>query len=73
MTLNKICDECKKEIVSKNNDNFGFSEWCVYHFKKRRDFCSDMCFLRFVLKKFIFSDIEKNVKGGLENNDKNEK
>ena len=55
MTLNKKCDECEKEIKNKTNDNLGYSEWCVFHFKKRRDFCCDKCFLRFVMKKLILN------------------
>ena len=33
------CDECNKNIER------GFSEWCVYHHKKRRDFCSLKCII----------------------------
>ena len=40
----KICDECKKELT--------FGEWCLYHFKKRRDFCSKKCFKSFLDKYF---------------------
>ena len=43
MSVNKSCDECKKIIVS-------YSEFCVFHFQKRRDFCSQDCFFKFIRK-----------------------
>ena len=36
----KICDVCKKEVK--------FSEFALFHFRKRRDFCSLECFLNWV-------------------------
>lgn len=59
MEITKTCDECNKEIKNKTNDNLGYSEWCVFHFKKRRDFCSDKCFLRFVMKKLVLDKKEE--------------
>lgn len=35
----KVCETCGK--------NLQFSEWCVYHFNKRRDFCSQECYSKF--------------------------
>lgn len=59
--INKKCDYCNKNIEGKDDDSIGYSEWCVYHFKKRRDFCSDECFLKFVIDKLV---LKKQVKGG---------
>ena len=57
MGLKKFCDNCKKEIVSKYDDfDTGYSEWCLYHYKKRRDFCSKIC-----LKEFIANYMETNL------------
>lgn len=39
----KRCSNCSKLIP-------GFSEWCTFHFKKRRDFCSQKCFDEFIIK-----------------------
>jgi 6-pyruvoyltetrahydropterin/6-carboxytetrahydropterin synthase len=36
----KKCYNCNKVIP-------GFSEWCTFHFKKRRDFCSQKCYDKF--------------------------
>ena len=53
MTIQKTCDECTKEIINKNNDNLGYSEWCVFHYKKRRDFCSNKCFFHFFMRRIM--------------------
>lgn len=45
--ISKNCDWCKKEIPFKD-DKYPWSEWCVFHFKKRRDFCSNECLNLFV-------------------------
>lgn len=45
--LRKTCDNCKIEIKSENEKQ-AFSEWCLYYFKKRRDFCSNKCLFEFV-------------------------
>jgi len=52
MTLNKKCDYCGREITNKDGTSIGFSQWCVFHFKKRRDFCCDGCFVRYVQERF---------------------
>jgi len=53
MTLTKRCDDCGREIKNKNNDNLGYSEWCVYHYQKRRDFCCSKCFFHFCMRKLL--------------------
>lgn len=63
MTLQKNCDECNKEIINKNNDKLGYSEWCLYHWQKRRDFCCNECLLRFILKKLIINKDEEKKDG----------
>jgi hypothetical protein len=62
--MTKKCDNCGKDIESKNPDSVGYSEWCVFHYKKRRDFCSDKCFLDFILKKLILDIDNEEMKGG---------
>ena len=47
MALKKFCDYCKTEIKSVG-DGMGFSEWVLFHYKKRRDFDSLECLLKFV-------------------------
>jgi len=56
MTFSKLCDECKEEIKGKDG-RAGYSEWCIFHFTKRRDFCSRKCFLNFVKENFIETHI----------------
>lgn len=57
MSFKKFCDICEKEIVSQNDViQSGFSEWCVFHYKKRRDFCSVDCMKKFSMDYFNLSD-----------------
>jgi 6-pyruvoyltetrahydropterin/6-carboxytetrahydropterin synthase len=35
----KLCTQCGNPVK--------YSEWCVFHFKKRRDFCSYECYKKF--------------------------
>ena len=42
----KVCSHCGKQVK--------YSEWCVFHFRKRRDFCSLKCYQDF------FNDYNKN-------------
>lgn len=51
-TDEKKCSTCSKPI--------NYSEWCVYHFKKRRDFCSSDCFKKFVSKYDINKEDKKD-------------
>jgi hypothetical protein len=49
--LNKKCDNCGKLIEQKEGQT-GYSEWCLYHFQKRRDFDSKACFLEWIIDYF---------------------
>jgi 6-pyruvoyl-tetrahydropterin synthase len=40
--VEKKCSQCGRHIT--------YSEWCTYHFKKRRDFCSQKCYKDFFLQ-----------------------
>src|SRR3990167_9262001 len=67
--INKKCDLCSKDIESKEGD-YPWSEWCLYHHKKRRDFCSNKCLKSFVNGyvteknnfKYIFEMFEKRCR-----------
>lgn len=60
MSFKKFCDICEKEIVNQNDViQSGFSEWCVFHYKKRRDFCSKNCMKKFVINYFKLSDTKE--------------
>lgn len=48
--INKLCDYCKKEIQPEKDNPW--SEWTIYHFKKRRDFCSKECFKKWIMEYF---------------------
>jgi hypothetical protein len=65
MTIEKTCDYCKKIIENKDSDKIGYSEFCLFHFKKRRDFCSLKCLVNFVNSYFvgkIIDEIEEKKK-----------
>lgn len=48
----KKCFKCGKDIPN-------FSEWCLFHFKKRRDLCSQKCFLDFIKYYQAEKEVEK--------------
>jgi len=48
--INKKCDFCKKEIEVKGNADYPWSEWAVFHHRKRRDFCCLDCFKKWLLE-----------------------
>lgn len=60
MSFKKFCDTCGKEIVGQNDEfQTGYSEWCLFHYKKRRDFCSVDCMKKFAMNYFKLSDKEE--------------
>lgn len=63
--ITKKCDYCGKFIEIKGNADYPYSEWCVYHFKKRRDFCCGECMKKWVAK--YFDDKETNESLSLSN------
>lgn len=65
--ISKKCDWCKKEIESKGD--YPWSEWCLFHHRKRRDFCSGDCLNNFIDNyfkkdkiKFTFEQFETRCK-----------
>ena len=59
--LNKNCDYCKKELMSEKNADEGFvySTWCIFHYRKRRDFCSDDCFRKWINDYFKKENVDE--------------
>ena len=58
--INKKCDFCGK-LIEQKEDVLGYSEFCLYHFQKRRDFCSKNCFKSFFIKYFEIRDSTEDL------------
>ncbi len=62
--LDKHCDFCGKEILDKKGINAGYSEFVLYHYAKRRDFCCFECFMNWFIN-YVKEQRKKEDKTGL--------
>lgn len=54
------CDNCNKIIAPKELGGIPWSEWCIYHNKKRRDFCSNDCLKNWIDNYFKDKNMDVN-------------
>jgi len=66
--INKKCDYCEKEIEVKGSADYQFSEFALFHFKKRRDFCNFNCLKEWInvyqkenINKKLFEEVKKKM------------